>query len=109
VLLKQIESEIESAVSIDILMAFVFWAGVRPLLTPLREFVQRGGSLRLITTTYTNCTEQRALDALVELGASVKVSYDLTHNRLHAKAWLFERPRGVSTAYIFEHINVSDG
>lgn len=100
VLLKQIESEIESAVSIDILMAFVFWAGVRPLLTPLREFVQRGGSLRLITTTYTNCTEQRALDALVELGASVKVSYDLTHNRLHAKAWLFERPRGVSTAYI---------
>jgi superfamily II DNA or RNA helicase/HKD family nuclease len=100
VLLKQIESEIESATSIDVLMAFVFWAGVRPLLAPLREFVQRGGNLRLITTTYANCTEQRALDALVELGAHVKVSYDLSHNRLHAKAWLFERPRGVSTAFI---------
>jgi superfamily II DNA or RNA helicase len=99
-LLKQIESEIESAASIDILMAFVRWAGVRPLLEPLRSLVTRGGSIRVMTTTYTNSTEQRALDALVDLGAEVKVSYDLTQTRLHAKAWLFERDRGFSTAYI---------
>jgi superfamily II DNA or RNA helicase len=99
-LLKQIESEIESATSIDILMAFVRWAGVRPLVKPLRSLIARGGSIRVITTTYTNSTEQRALEALVDLGAKVKVSYDLTQTRLHAKAWLFKRDRGVSTAYI---------
>lgn len=99
-LLKQIESEIESAASIDILMAFVRWAGVRQLIQPFRNLMNRGGSIRVITTTYTNSTEQRALDALVELGADVKVSFDLSQTRLHAKAWLFKRSRGISTAYI---------
>jgi len=99
-LLRQIESELDSAQSIDILMAFVRWAGVRPLLPAIRRFIESGRSVRLITTTYTNSTEQRALEALVQAGARVKVSYDLTQTRLHAKAWLFERSRGLSTAYI---------
>lgn len=99
-LLKQIESEIGSATSIDILMAFVRWAGVRPLLASIRRLIEGGHPVRLITTTYTNSTEQRALDALVQAGAQVKVSYDVTQTRLHAKAWLFARDRGLSTAYI---------
>jgi superfamily II DNA or RNA helicase/HKD family nuclease len=99
-LLKQIESEIASAKSIDILMAFVRWAGVRPLLPAIRRLIESGHPVRLMTTTYTNSTEQRALDALVQAGAQVKVSYDVTQTRLHAKAWLFSRERGLSTAYI---------
>lgn len=35
-----------------------------------------------------------------EIGAQVFVSYDLTTTRLHAKAWLFHRESGFSTAYI---------
>ena len=99
-LLKQIESEIDSAESVDILMAFVRWAGVRPLLKKLKSHIDNGGKIRLITTTYTNSTEQKALDALVGIGAEVKVSYDTTQTRLHAKAWLFSRSRGYATAYI---------
>jgi len=56
--------------------------------------------VRLLTTTYTNSTEPRALDALTALGAEVKVSYDTSLTRLHAKAWLFHRASGYSTAYI---------
>ena len=99
-LLKQIDSEVDSSESIDILMAFVKWAGVRPLLKKLESHIRNGGKIRLITTTYTNSTEQKALDALVSIGAEVKVSYDTTQTRLHAKAWLFSRSRGYSTAYI---------
>ena len=99
-LMKQIESEIDSAKTIDILIAFVRWAGVRPLLNKLKIHVENGGKIRLITTTYTNSTEQKALDALVGIGAEVKVSYDITQTRLHAKAWLFSRERGYSTSYI---------
>ncbi len=56
--------------------------------------------MRVVTTTYTNSTELRALDELAALGAEIKVSYDTASTRLHAKAWLFHRKSGYSTAYI---------
>ena len=59
-----------------------------------------GKPLRVVTTVYTGSTERKALDWLVNLGAQVKVSYDTQSTRLHAKAWLFRRQTGYSTAYI---------
>ena len=41
-----------------------------------------------------------ALDELFRLGGQVKVSYETRSTRLHAKAWLFHRQTGFSTAYI---------
>ena len=41
-----------------------------------------------------------ALDELVGLGAKVKVSYETSQTRLHAKAWLFERNTGFHTTYV---------
>jgi superfamily II DNA or RNA helicase/HKD family nuclease len=99
-LLKQLESEFESARSVDILMAFVHWAGVRTLIPHVKRLIDRGGVVRLMTTTYLNSTEQRALDGLVQVGAQVKVSYDISQTRLHAKSWLFDRDRGLSTAFV---------
>ena len=54
----------------------------------------------MLTTTYTGSTEQRALDELARVGADVRVSYDTTSTRLHAKAWIFHRASGYSTAYV---------
>ncbi|GLB64145.1 helicase [Dietzia sp. NCCP-2495] len=46
-------------------------------------------------------TEKRALDVLVrDFGAQVRVSYEISSTRLHAKAWLFHRSSGFNTAYI---------
>ena len=70
------------------------------MLPQLRTHCERGHELRVITTTYTGSTERKALDALVEMGAKVKVSYETRSTRLHAKAWLFHRETGFSTAYI---------
>ena len=81
-------------------MAFVRWSGVRPLIDALRRHCEAGKPLRVLTTTYTNSTEQRALDELERLGAEIKVSYDTSSTRLHAKAWIFHRESGYSTAYI---------
>ena len=66
----------------------------------LEDLVRRGGRLRVITTTYVGATERKALDRLVRLGAQVKVSYETRTTRLHAKAWLFHRMTGFSTAYV---------
>ena len=96
----ELRAEIHSSDAIDVVMAFVRWSGIRPLLEALRRHCRDGKSLRVVTTTYTNSTELRALDELVGLGAQIKVSYDTASTRLHAKAWLFHRQSGYSTAYI---------
>lgn len=96
----EIAAEIDSADRIDLVLAFIRWTGIRDLREPFRRHVEAGKPLRIITTTYTGSTEQRALQALVDLGAEVKISYDTTSTRLHAKAWLFRRDTGFSTVYI---------
>ncbi len=97
---REIAAEIESADRIDVVIAFIRWTGIRELLPALRRHVEGGKPLRVITTTYTRSTERRALEALADLGAEVKVSYDESSTRLHAKAWMFERATGFSTVYI---------
>ncbi|MEN1928447.1 DUF3427 domain-containing protein [Luteimonas sp. MJ250] len=96
----QLNSEVASADRIDVLMAFVRRTGIRPMLDLLRRHVDDGRPLRLLTTTYTNSTELAALESLRDLGAQIRVSYDTSSTRLHAKAWLFHRHTGFSTAYI---------
>ena len=95
-----IEREIYSADRIDLLCAFIRWNGLRTLQHALEAHRQAGRPLRIITTVYTGSTERRALDWLASIGADVKVSYDTRTTRLHAKAWLFERLSGYSTAFI---------
>lgn len=96
----QLTTEFPSADRIDILMAFVRQTGIRPMLDLMRRHVEQGKRLRLLTTTYTGSTELAALEALKAIGADVRVSYDTSGTRLHAKAWLFHRASGYSTAFI---------
>lgn len=97
---SQLVAEIESADAIDIVMAFIRRSGIGPLLEPLRRHCEAGRQLRVLTTTYTGSTERAALDQLAGLGAEIRISYDLSTTRLHAKAWLFHRRSGFSTAYV---------
>ena len=97
---SQIISEIPSAERIDLVMAFIRKSGIRPMMDALSFHCQSGRSLRVLTTTYTGSTEAAALDLLASIGAEIKVSYDESNTRLHAKAWLFKRNSGFSTAFI---------
>ncbi|MBW3651351.1 MAG: hypothetical protein KY458_12365 [Actinobacteria bacterium] len=97
---SQLRSEIESAHAIDLVMAFIRRSGIAPLLGALRRHCEAGKPLRVLTTTYTGSTERRALDQLADLGADVRVSYDVSTTRLHAKAWVFHRQSGFSTTYV---------
>jgi superfamily II DNA or RNA helicase/HKD family nuclease len=96
----ELRRELESADAVDLLCAFVKWQGFRVLEAELRALRERGCRLRVLTTTYMGATDRRALDALAEMGAEVRVSYETRTTRLHAKAWLFHRNTGFSTAYI---------
>ncbi len=99
-LLHQLDAEIESADEIDVLMAFIRRSGINPLMASLRRHCERGKPLRILTTIYTGSTEQTALQQLTDLGAQVRISYDVSTTRLHAKAWIFHRRSGFSTAYV---------
>lgn len=98
---SEILGELPSADEVDLLCAFVKWTGVRILKPGLLTLRERGVALRVVTTTYMGATEREALDRLVdELGADVRIQYDVQRTRLHAKAWMFRRRSGFSTAYI---------
>ena len=109
----ELRREIASADSVDLICAFVIWSGVRQLRDALAELVERGGRLRVITTTYMGATEKRAVDELARLGAEVRVALDARTTKLHAKAWLLERGSGLSTAFVgssnLSHTALFDG
>jgi superfamily II DNA or RNA helicase len=95
-----LKSEIRSASDIDAIVAFIRRPGVRPLLADLRRVIEAGHRVRILTTSFTGFTEVEALTLLADAGAEIRVSYDTSSSRLHAKAWIFHRPGRSSTAYV---------
>lgn len=93
----EITRELPSADRVDLLMSFVKWGGFIEVKDALARLAR---PLRVLTTTYMGATEVEALEGLRELGAQIRVSYDERRTRLHAKAWLFHRDSGFSTALI---------
>lgn len=98
---NELSLEMETADSVDLLCAFVKFSGVRVIDNQLDNLRRREVPLRVITTTYMGATDRRALDILVrDFGAEVRIKYEISSTRLHAKAWLFHRLSGFNTAYI---------
>ncbi|WP_027868610.1 DEAD/DEAH box helicase [Eubacterium sp. AB3007] len=101
-MMNELKREILSADSVDLLVSFIKWSAIRPLLTELRAFTARPEArLRVITTTYTRATDYKAIMELAKLPRTeVKINYETGHARMHAKSYLFHRETGFSTAYI---------
>ncbi len=97
---SQLKAELQSATRVDLICAFIMWSGVVTLLDELRGVVARDGAVRVITTTYMGVTDPKAVRALSELGAKVRIGFDAQRTKLHAKAWIMDRPHGLTTAFV---------
>ncbi len=96
---RVLRDELLSADTVDMVCPFIGNQGLNLVHDLLRHL---GPKLRVITTTYLGGTHLRALERLAEGGAQIKIIYERPNQKtsLHAKAWIFHRHSGFTTATI---------
>lgn len=97
----EINREVRTADSVDLLCAFIKTSGLAVLREQLEYMRDNGIPFRVLTLTYYGATDELAVRRLVEeYGAQVKVCYETENTRLHAKAWMFHRKSGFDTVFV---------
>ena len=98
---SELKREIQSADEICLLVSFIRYTGINLIFNQLRDYTQSGKTLKIITTTYIGATDYNAIKKLSTLpNTEIKISYNSSIDRLHAKSYLFLRNTGFHTAYV---------
>lgn len=81
---------IDQADIVDLSVSFLMASGVRLVLPHLRDLLDRGGKLRLLTGDYLGVTEPAALRQIMDLEGEVNLYvFQAAHIPFHPKAWMF--------------------
>lgn len=100
-LYEELKREIRTSDEVLFLVSFIKMSGLMQIIQSLEDFTNKGGKLRILTTTYMGVTEKCAIDRLMKLkNTEIHISYDTNSTRLHAKAYIFKRETGLNTAFI---------
>jgi len=103
---NEIERELKSSERADWLVSFIKLKAIRAFYPQLQQFCGKTNAdgsprLRIATTTYMGATDVEALKLLFALpNTEVKVCFNTSQTRLHAKAYVFHRKTAFGSAYI---------
>jgi len=61
-LVLELGREMRSADSVDLLVSFIKWSGLRLLMPAFEEIAERGGRVRIITTSYMGASDAEAVE-----------------------------------------------
>ena len=64
---SELKKEILSSNRIDLLVSFIKFKGIIILERELKEFTEKGGQLRVITTTYMGASDYKVIHLLSKL------------------------------------------
>lgn len=98
---KELKNELRTCNEFFFMISFIRMSGLQLILSELKELEDAGIKGKIITSTYLNITEPKALKKLMEFkNIKVKV-YDSSRESFHTKAYLFKRnEKHMSTSII---------
>ena len=106
-ILPYLEAHLETAVQVDIAVAFTMRSGLQRIGNRLHDLLARGGILRFLTGDYLSVTEPEALLHLLDLqdNPDLKGKIELRIFRagsrsFHPKAYIFHHADGTGTAIV---------
>ncbi|SFC49483.1 DEAD/DEAH box helicase family protein [Clostridium uliginosum] len=108
-LYEKLRESMKKAKAIDIIVSFLMDSGVKLILNDLKEAIDRGVSIRILTGSYLNITSPTALYMLKgELKDKVDLRFYNVHNKsFHPKSYIFHNEND-SEIYIGSS-NISKG
>lgn len=97
---KTLKYEMLTADSVDFMVSFIRMSGLQLLIRPLLMLEKERIPVRIITSTYLNITEPKALKKLMQFSnVQVKI-IDTQQHSFHTKAYMFHRRSGLNTVII---------
>lgn len=94
---KELKNELRTCKKFYLMVSFIRYSGLQLLLKELIELEKNGIQGEIITSTYMNITEPKALSKLLSL-KNIKIKlYRGSGESFHTKAYLFERDNALSS------------
>jgi superfamily II DNA or RNA helicase/HKD family nuclease/diadenosine tetraphosphate (Ap4A) HIT family hydrolase len=100
-LITQLVACLDGAAAVDIVVAFTMRTGVRLIEEHLRDVLNRGGRIRILTGDYLGVTEPEALLRLLDLQGDISLRiFQSDGTSFHPKAFVVAAKDGSGTAFV---------
>ena len=100
-LLPQLKVAIDGAERADLAVAFILKSGVALVRDHLRDLLDRGGRVRIVTGDYLGVTDPEALLQLLDLEGDLQLRvFEAQSTSFHPKAYVFHNTDQQGTAFV---------